>query len=1217
MSFTARATICVVALISILSIPRVLAYDDHTAHPALTQEIVKFYNLSYPNNPVTSEEAEWIIQGSINEDQWPRWINHFYDPINRVGWTGDKAGTVSAEVVRAVSGMGLSIESPASSIEWTNGYLLQATYSRYGDNRTWKRGLEYYADGNKEEGYRTLGHALHLLEDMSVPDHTRDDTHANLEDVTGDTGSPYEQYTTKWTRSTITTLDIPNQLKSEGKVPIGAFSITDHLINLAQYSNKYFFSKDTINDPKYALPKITREDGGFGYGVDEYGKEFLIAGIIKGRNSENEETKKYVLEELDRYHPILDAYFSHLSQQAVLHGADVIKLFKKQAEDEVVNKEIPQHIVQVDADVVGRIFPNISLAAELKGISGRVSGWVGSITSGITEVGSAITNSVGGAFSSFTNLFKTNSGADVVGALTSPSPSGLDSRLPFAPAQDLRRGNDTNGGNGSDNGSEGDEGAKGAGEPSIAGDASQNSDAAQSYDFGTLQKQLNDAAKAWETVQRTAQERLNNRANTASAPQSPEPIFVAAPLVQIAQTFLGGGNFANSGYSGGGVSAGGVSAAPAMATNVDDTTNRSDRTNGTDTTNTTDTSNTTNTSDTADTTTASSTADTASSTPSTPSPPVVSLPNPLATHIVISELQVAGLTDAGDEFIELYNPTEQAVDLSEWSIQYVSGRATSTQSVARKNFNATSTIPAKGYFLIARGKNGSNADGYFGSKTADLSHRTFSLSGLESGGAVFLVNARADIESASDVHIVDRVAYGTGPENATGFAESSPASLPSAGESVARKAVVSSACATLLASGKFSGNGCDTDVNNSDFEILSSPDPQNNASLPEPRTAPAPQNALASFVSSTMRITFGWDWSEDARGATSTNLYRLYQLPQTNADGTQTNADATTTLIGATTSSRQFSFSITEVGRDYSFDFEVEDRDGLANRATSTLAVSSFLSRAYFYPDTRGGDKNLFDMFYTSRPFIPPVRSASSYGSPPWQAVVLYLNRMPNASNRYLDTDNAWNPEDTSGVLSIKIKNSSKQSAVFGLTANRSNGIGGGLNNSSFLLPTEDGHLTLTIYPHASSTSDYLTIGYYDFCNSGGGHQTLCFVAADQIHYEYLSSRPAQESPTAPTITSSTFSEASGALTIKFTSSTDADTPNSSITYEINYTTSSALDAGGWRSAGTNFTYSFTPAFPQSPYLIGVRAKDDFGNLSAVATFTWSFPEGYSPPVPE
>lgn len=43
------------------------AYDDKTTHPALTQEIIKFYNQSFPKQKINNSDAELIIKGSITE----------------------------------------------------------------------------------------------------------------------------------------------------------------------------------------------------------------------------------------------------------------------------------------------------------------------------------------------------------------------------------------------------------------------------------------------------------------------------------------------------------------------------------------------------------------------------------------------------------------------------------------------------------------------------------------------------------------------------------------------------------------------------------------------------------------------------------------------------------------------------------------------------------------------------------------------------------------------------------------------------------------------------------------------------------------------------------------------------------------------------------------------------------------------------------------------
>lgn len=43
------------------------SYDDKTTHPGLTDEMVDFYNSSFPDK-LSVEEKEWIVQGAIDED---------------------------------------------------------------------------------------------------------------------------------------------------------------------------------------------------------------------------------------------------------------------------------------------------------------------------------------------------------------------------------------------------------------------------------------------------------------------------------------------------------------------------------------------------------------------------------------------------------------------------------------------------------------------------------------------------------------------------------------------------------------------------------------------------------------------------------------------------------------------------------------------------------------------------------------------------------------------------------------------------------------------------------------------------------------------------------------------------------------------------------------------------------------------------------------------
>ena len=86
--------------------------------------------------------------------------------------------------------------------------------------------------------------------------------------------------------------------------------------------------------------------------------------------------------------------------------------------------------------------------------------------------------------------------------------------------------------------------------------------------------------------------------------------------------------------------------------------------------------------------------------------------------VVISEVQTAGGT-ATDEFIELYNKTESAINLSSWSIQY-----RGSEDAGLTKVDLTGTIPANGFYLITNSTLGA---AYDGGVTGDQAQDTISL----------------------------------------------------------------------------------------------------------------------------------------------------------------------------------------------------------------------------------------------------------------------------------------------------------------------------------------------------------------------------------------------------------------------------------------------------------------------------------------------------------
>lgn len=115
----------------------------------------------------------WIEKGAIDEDDWCgipfvsalRFVNHFYNPINREG--------LSPPLIKGYS-----------SLEWG----LELTNDIPGQEFSYKDAKDYYYKGltlpdpkmreqNLAKAFYALGHVIHLIQDLAQPQHTRDDAH--------------------------------------------------------------------------------------------------------------------------------------------------------------------------------------------------------------------------------------------------------------------------------------------------------------------------------------------------------------------------------------------------------------------------------------------------------------------------------------------------------------------------------------------------------------------------------------------------------------------------------------------------------------------------------------------------------------------------------------------------------------------------------------------------------------------------------------------------------------------------------------------------------------------------------------------------------------------------------------------------------------------------------------------------------------------------------
>ncbi len=306
-----------------LSIPifSSFAYDDEITHPALTQEIIKLFESYYPEFGFSEKEISRIEYGSQAEDSPNiRCLAHFYDPVYETGLFGNLSAKQWALSSVAQGLLDVKYDIFLANVS-QNLFESETDFS-------FNRAVFEYVHGYKLRGLESLGHTLHLLEDMAVPDHTRNDDHAF--------GSPYEEYAKMWNKDNI---DIADNLIENRQNPVVYSNLNDYFYNLALFSNQNFFSKDTIFDKKYVEPVID-------YGKEEIlsdGRHYIfghkrvnsnkLIRIKRERDINSGEVyERYYLDDIDNL--IFTDYWNTLSKQAVLYGAGVIKLFFDAVEEE-------------------------------------------------------------------------------------------------------------------------------------------------------------------------------------------------------------------------------------------------------------------------------------------------------------------------------------------------------------------------------------------------------------------------------------------------------------------------------------------------------------------------------------------------------------------------------------------------------------------------------------------------------------------------------------------------------------------------------------------------------------------------------------------------------------------------------------------------------------------------------------------------------------------
>lgn len=226
--------------------------------------------------------ATWLQEGSEDEDalSFCRASNHFHNPIHSGDWLSSQIS--DSGWVDAVCG-----STRFSNVTWATGYTAPITSfiaSRAGQDMGWDNARTYFYQSltsqdsaTREERlvktFKSVGMVMHLLQDMAVPAHTRNDMSSHLFNSYNSFkwfSNPFEKYVINH-YSAISNTPIKPAFATpfrhtdfwDKDIYSGANPSNSTDQGLAEYSNANFFSDSTIptNGPslehQFPNPQIT------------------------------------------------------------------------------------------------------------------------------------------------------------------------------------------------------------------------------------------------------------------------------------------------------------------------------------------------------------------------------------------------------------------------------------------------------------------------------------------------------------------------------------------------------------------------------------------------------------------------------------------------------------------------------------------------------------------------------------------------------------------------------------------------------------------------------------------------------------------------------------------------------------------------------------------------------------------------------------------------
>ena len=231
----------------------------------------------------------WLGEGGKKEDEpFLRTVNHFHNPLTDKGLIGDSAiQWFDRDLYK---------QSPGGYYSWDDVryYFYNALTGGLGGSKETR-------ERNYAKTFRGLGQLMHLVQDMSVPEHTRDDAHPIIIDE-----SKYE----KWVGDEVTILAYPpiyfnksalsNPNPIVTSVPAANLFDTNQYngtnpevttqgnvdVGLSEYTNANYVSEDTIFSVQFPYPSLSSDNAEPSATIED-------SGIIDPRDPYRTVTRKY------------------------------------------------------------------------------------------------------------------------------------------------------------------------------------------------------------------------------------------------------------------------------------------------------------------------------------------------------------------------------------------------------------------------------------------------------------------------------------------------------------------------------------------------------------------------------------------------------------------------------------------------------------------------------------------------------------------------------------------------------------------------------------------------------------------------------------------------------------------------------------------------------------------------------------------------------------